>query len=415
MEITILLILNGLALLTLLLLMQKIRGSLVGSGAILAFALFGDLFKLPFILAGFNSPKFILPGGGILLLLLVAATTYNRKRIIWSRVSVLGLVSLVILFAYSGLTIIWSPSQIYGGEKAAWALFRGVFFGVLAGILTASKRPQLETPWRAIALVSLLFCISLAFFGEQSDLYPGRRILLDQNPIWVSRLCMVGLTLAIFAPKLQITLLVPLFAFSCYGIWQTQTRGTIVAFLIAICIFYLAETKFKKWSLSRNKLAVGATAILGAMIIIVALANYGRFSFEGRLGILVDRDAFVSDENYVDRVKKISEAMSRFYDRPVFGVGLGGFSETGERAYPHNLIVELLLETGLLGSSLFLMFIGFSISASRKDKILFLLIVESFLFSMTSGDLMGNFEVFLFGTYALVVALFRPERLRSNL
>lgn len=59
----------------------------------------------------------------------------------------------------------------------------------------------------------------------------------------------------------------------------------------------------------------------------------------------------------VAQAKNFEEAVNRPYDKtlaiidkyPVFGLGLGGYSDDGERRYPHNIFLEVINETGFVG------------------------------------------------------------------
>ncbi len=110
----------------------------------------------------------------------------------------------------------------------------------------------------------------------------------------------------------------------------------------------------------RNRLSarlVGIfTAVIVMALIVVAVTVESKLMApivegikhdEGRLVELIGRD-----ENFDSAVNRISE-------RPLLGHGLGGYyvdwySEPGGGTYPHNLLLELLCETGIIGTMIIL-------------------------------------------------------------
>ena len=83
----------------------------------------------------------------------------------------------------------------------------------------------------------------------------------------------------------------------------------------------------------------------------------------------------------------------------LFGLGLGGFSTSGERNYPHNIILELLFELGIVGSLMIFIpllapyFNGRRFPLTATNQYAVLPIAAFGVRAMASGDLMANIEV----------------------
>src|SRR5690606_34402204 len=92
----------------------------------------------------------------------------------------------------------------------------------------------------------------------------------------------------------------------------------------------------------------------------------------------------------------------------VFGNGGGTIgSSLGyayERIYPHNLLIEILFELGLIGLIVFMLQIFYSIKLFYKGhrNWLFVAYILFLFYSLTSGDLVANNFVFILFSLYLV-------------
>jgi hypothetical protein len=97
------------------------------------------------------------------------------------------------------------------------------------------------------------------------------------------------------------------------------------------------------------------------------------------------------------RIEFVTRSLSVDWE-PFKGLGLGSFgiAMLGEDKtfYPHNLIVEIIFETGLIGLFLFIM-LATSFVRSFSGTIFEYLTVYYFLLSLTSGDIPGNNVLFI--------------------
>lgn len=79
-----------------------------------------------------------------------------------------------------------------------------------------------------------------------------------------------------------------------------------------------------------------------------------------------------------DRGTMYKLAVGEFLKAPLFGMGPGGYSEKYQ-GYPHNLILELLCETGIVGTLIVCVFAGIAVChiwaiARKENQVLYLLI-----------------------------------------
>lgn len=137
-----------------------------------------------------------------------------------------------------------------------------------------------------------------------------------------------------------------------------------------------------------------SSIFIGAVALFLFVLLYGTlFSDEGML-------SSVGEEGYLSgsgREFHILKGISDFLENPIFGIGYGRFSLEGKYGrYPHNLIIELLCELGIVGTLVVicLAFKPLSILFKHCKPSLYLVVVY-FLRSMTSGGFDSN--VMLFG------------------
>lgn len=121
----------------------------------------------------------------------------------------------------------------------------------------------------------------------------------------------------------------------CYGIFLTNSRGTLVATLGLLGI-YLA------W---RRGPVMGG--IMGAVALVALMAMPSRMN-----------ELDVTEDSAMGRVESWYEGLQMFRENPVLGVGADLYSDH----YPltaHNSFVLVLAETGIIGFTIWLAFVGY--------------------------------------------------------
>ena len=110
-------------------------------------------------------------------------------------------------------------------------------------------------------------------------------------------------------------------------------------------------------------------------------------------------------------------------DKLYFGHGLGGFSDNGERYYPHNLILELLVEVGFIG---FLLIVIYYMILAKKNELNFrqttfnghyiiIVFLPILVRSFISSDLSENVIVFSFITAWILIKKIKTNSLHNNI
>jgi len=242
----------------------------------------------------------------------------------------------------------------------------------------------------------------------------GSNYLLIQNIAGMASLTiMYYFLLVIRATKQRIILIAVLIIFNL-ALFCAGGKGPILSLFLTILIMLVLSIKVKEGKLLFNK------KYLAYFILIIAIGS----SLMLTPGLVVlKRSGIVVSESYsedyyqyyqAERLGNAEVALKLFYEHPIIGVGIGGFSIFSENIkgemrrfkYPHNIILEIASELGFIGLILFITMLVFAISKlfylRKKYKcsklcalpdLLISLIMFSFLASLTSGDI-NNIALF---------------------
>ncbi|MGJ8530448.1 O-antigen ligase family protein, partial [Maritalea sp.] len=169
--------------------------------------------------------------------------------------------------------------------------------------------------------------------------------------------------------------------FASATVW-TFSKGPILALLVVFLLLFL-----RKAHRARTQFLLAALLLtVVAGVNLVGLENFGRlYAFANAIFESGEIGEFGTASV---RLALWVEALDMWETSPMFGIGPGNFKHFtifGGFRYPHNLMIELLAETGLVGLFLFLLFllmIFLMTNALGRLIMVFSLIGSSF-----SGDL----------------------------
>lgn len=214
--------------------------------------------------------------------------------------------------------------------------------------------------WLALsaAILAVVFGSATAVASSGLEYESGRLRLNSLNPISAGHL---GLSLLIvsvwkaFAGARGLRELSALIgiAIGFYLLLASASRGPLVAFIL-VAFFYLSSLRSKKLLIVMPLFCVVA---LGTFFAIESLENQGQFTLLSR----ILAGASGADEAVSERVIAIRGGVKQFLEDPIFGSSL---EERVTGLYPHNVFLEALMATGILGGALFLFFALFGVRAS---------------------------------------------------
>lgn len=192
-------------------------------------------------------------------------------------------------------------------------------------------------------------------------------------------------------------------------LWATLSagaRGPVLSLIFSFLLFFLLSMRcFPRLKINRFALRLGIVTVM--ITVILALIGQELFS---TLAFRIQVFATGGDISAATRLILYQKAIELWGNSPIWGTGTGqfGIAVTGEdmRLYPHNILLELGAETGILGIFVFLTMIGLAFAGgvgclhrgkgATKGVARYLLVAGFFalLNAMISGDINDNRVLF---------------------
>lgn len=178
------------------------------------------------------------------------------------------------------------------------------------------------------------------------------------------------------------------------GLLFSGARGTmLLSFIGIITLTILIKSQLY------NKLAVFTQIFISVLFFALIMPSQNR--------ILEMNDFFlnkqITDSSILSRIEAYQIAIERWGSSPVIGIGLGGFNTfyksnlPQKMIYPHNLLLEILVELGLVGIILFHTFFFLLFRNLWKIRHEFtILFLYAFGLAIFSKDLASNPMLFAF-------------------
>tara|TARA_R110002096_G_scaffold74101_1_gene175665 strand:- start:227120 stop:228220 length:1101 start_codon:yes stop_codon:yes gene_type:complete len=169
------------------------------------------------------------------------------------------------------------------------------------------------------------------------------------------------------------------------GLLLTQTRQTVLALILFIVPYFIWQ-QGKKGNIGKNLLLLGVSlaVLIGLLVYLDVDINTSRlFSIEESGNKFFN----VHSRGYLFRW-----AYGLFVDSPIFGHGFG-FTEEAY-SYPHNIILEILAELGVIGLIPFVLAIIDRFWVVNDGRIRALIIFTFFL-ALLTGNIAQNHLFFL--------------------
>ena len=336
------------------------------------------------LLVALSLAGFPLIAGGTTFLGL-SSTSYS----IAMRAAIIGLSALLLVMAVVGNTIkfvrgtFWLPILVFWfayllriyvdttsdpgslsrttSDYWIWAV--GACLIPMLGLLTYCKADYLTSSYKLSLIMLALASVFVVLTGSGSfpqnsglNVDIGRLNIQSLNPISVGHLGVSLLLLSIwpfmrhgriFFGYKQILFILTGFL-GLYLLLASASRGPFVAFVLII-VFYLSAQNLKR----SLKILILAAILVGA---ISQLGNYLENS--GGYRFLSRSESTLSGEDKSVAIRQLSYmgAADQFIQSPLFGDSL---EEKETRYYPHNVILESFMATGLIGGLPFIFVILF--------------------------------------------------------
>jgi len=347
---------------------------------------YGGVFKALFVLISINIFDLTILSAVSIMVLLSIKRKYKISREDIYLIILLGLFSSIYMSS-----LLYSPSSVYGPQKLVG--FMGLLFSFVVGLLL----PQSAKNSFLSVIPDFSIVIAIAFILIMtSNLQALLNFDFSGLGLVVGEVLGVGVIIALFNPnksilrRLGILLSISLILF-------LGARGPFL-FLILIGFFVGLVQVGKNFNnlmnIRKKTFYFIIAAISSALILISLLSGTAIFEFleSGFSRFLL---FFESDKgsSVTSRMQMILDAIYYIDQSPIFGHGLGSYGlivyGTDFRAYPHNGVLEVWFEAGILGLISFMAFIlmSFFVAMKRKHFALACIIVFLMLNFLKSSSL----------------------------
>ena len=325
-----------------------------------------------------------------------------------SKVSLFLLIATMVLF---GLFYIKGPKNDFANLKYESMWINGLF--TLVGYYTLSRSKRIDAERLTFVLIIGAICmmsfviaeynftrgssiLDFDWFREQSVQYEynSLRQTGDKMLVGYQHIGMMALYGAvIYLSQINLNPAKNIFLIGCIStvILISGCRQAVLGLIVASVLRYA----FFRFNNSRERLNTNRVIwiTVGAIVVYFILGLLSGYSD------VVNSTITEGDEG---RMAHYLIAWNLFRDNPVTGVGIGGYFAACEWSWPHNFILELLCECGLVGTIIFL---GIIVTVFSKSKVglryvspsnmfYFLVLVAILVRIMVSSDFRESIEIF---------------------
>ena len=330
--------------------------------------------------------------------------------------------------AWAAVSFTWTPSRLVAPDKLLWLAALYPWYLAVGTFIIGCNPVRLAR----FILIILLLGAFLATAGLGVYFTYGQ---FQRLPIWDER----GRIYLVWGRSAAYSLAIA-FLLAIYSRWFSVRQLACFA-TAGICGFFLLvgggrsallagilgclpplliglHVTKKRILLSRGQLL--ALGLLGAGAVLLAYLFTSEeltATLKRLAGLYEDLSNDTATTRGPNRFDYYSSAFNLWLQAPILGHGIGGFSrlhgvmtESAQGSYPHNFVLEILVELGMVGLVLFLFFIwtvakDVTFARLRQEPILLcsaMLCVVAGFTAMTSFDMVGNRIVVLTLCFLLV-------------
>ena len=340
----------------------------------------------------------------VLGLMLISGFLVSQGRVLIKRGMNLWLVIIYLLITY-----FVAGNYIYSSDNVSTLLTTGILTYVSYAYIITYRR---KCDFYLLALYSTIFALYLlqlnvvanhygrpesildfGFYRKNvgTDMYVGLG-LADTGILYATHYQFFGTMISMCVTLLFATIQINkmkysiLFIFSIIVIGYTGARQYLGIFFV-IFFIYLLFTKMNK--------SFKMLFFVGGVLLVLFIVN--DTSLNEYFLVLEERGIYVG----TGRDVLLYRGLEIFRSYPLLGVGFNGYDFMGNHnAYPHNMIVEMLADLGIVGSGIFFILVfmkceGIKYLYNKKLKVVgFYIFLTFFLRSMVSLSFAQNIIIF---------------------
>jgi O-antigen ligase len=288
-----------------------------------------------------------------LALILMAGVAYRlllrKGTIIWTKEVSLAIVLSVVVLVGS----VYTPAPIYGQEKAIRfiSLTLLAFVAPLAVVQSPQELHRFLLGMLGIGLV--LAVEGLLQGGERFTAFGSNTLALGYGAGSASLIALFlvlpGLRTSVLKAMTLVT--IGLLAVAMIG---SGTRGSLLALVVSIAVTFLLSLALGH---RRKFVLMSVIAMAGIVVFVFSSSLVPASSLERFNSLLHGTEIEAENSSAGTRLSYWRQSLALFSEYPLVGSGTGGFawfvSGRDTQEYPHNIVLELATETGIVGLTIF--------------------------------------------------------------
>ena len=325
-------------------------------------------------------------------------------------VSILFLVSALSFIYILILSSLYSPNKVLAIDKLVDLIFLIIL--IVGAYFVFKLYPDYKQIFKVTGFTFLVIgliymipiLISILSGAERGTIYIG-------GPNVVTRILFFALVSSGYLYSLKKQVRYIWFSTLFFiGIVLIGSRGGMVGAFTSLSLFLLIYILSSRFSLKVifNKRIVSILVITTPLII--GLSEYFMEVFRERFILLLIDKIYYSSRDII-----YENSLSVITESPIIGYGLNAYSSVvgGTFFYPHNIILEILIDSGLIGLIPLLIILLFSVICifkytNRSMPFFIILPIYMILVSLLSGDLY-DFRYYFFWVFLILIPLGRYE------
>lgn len=308
--------------------------------------------------------------------------------------------AFLVFAAVIALSYAYTSAPQSGGVELVRFLFIGGLLFIAPLYLIRSERDFRQF---AASFVFLGVVQSFALFLRVQTVTSNQAQDIDVTKIGAGWLIGTALMFVIFfkfieSDSLRKAAMIVCLPILAAGLIASASRGAVFATGVAfVCTSLILRQSRKKLTLA----GLGVLILLCAAVSLYFLRDMGNGKYRDKIDELVmlshGKDTSGSAEK---RLEFYRAAIDEFPQHPILGIGLGGWSTyyygRDERAYPHDIFLEIAVEQGLVGLlafGAFLVTIFLAIHGLRKmSGDYFIVLFGALVLTITAAGFSGNLD-----------------------
>jgi len=394
---------------------------------------FETIFVL-FILAGLykSDTRFSWVPVDLTLLFLCLSVTAAVLLLILRRANISGtafrgILLYLIFSSWISFTLIWAPINDYAIDKVIRTSTLVFWAFAAPALIIASKQERVFRFYFLLVVASACLAVE-TWINHLSTGSPEPELKNILGGTYMSVGLVVGIAIDILLVNFLLerkTHFLLKIVFVALIVWFLLTllvlggRGPLFTTMVSVLVAFLLAGK----NLFRSIFRLTPLALIFAVLFSI-VSDFLPLTTLYRIQVLFEESGGGSSAQ--ERLERMEAAWKQISEAPVLGLGVGSFywyygDPSLPRDFPHNIVLELWAETGIIGLFLFFLLIFFGIKKIKWSKIsqlpahftAVIILVNTLFHSMISGHLPD--DRLLFVTLGLLIGLstFPPANKRK--